>query len=90
MVKIGFELLSVGINDKGNPDSFIGSIIAEGDLPWTHFEKYSTFSVNSGSLSEEPRKGALRCSVREHIQKGAFYVHGLKTEEELNFIRSCL
>lgn len=90
IVRTGYELLSQGIFDKGNPDSFIGSIIEEADIPWTHFDKFQTFSVNSGSLSEEPFKGPLRCSVREHIMKGAFYIHGLKTPEELEFIKSCL
>lgn len=89
IVETGYELLSEGIFDKGNPDSFIGSIIARADLPWEHFPKFKTFSVNSGSLSEDPMKGPLRVSIRQHIKEGCFYVHGLKTPEELDFIRSC-
>ncbi len=90
IVKTGYSLLQRGINDKGNPDSFIGSIIADGKLPWQHLKHFQTFSVNSGSLSEEAHKDNLRKSIIEHIAHGCWYVHGLKTTEEFLFIHSHL
>lgn len=87
IVSVGYDLLKRGIDDGGTPDCFIGSCIKEAGIDYIPME--GTFSVNSGSLSEEPHMHALRASIKEKIGK-LWYIHGIKSEEELSFINSCM
>lgn len=78
IVECGNRLLGQGEWENGSPDVFISRIIDETGLKWT---QANTWSCNS--LNELNKPG---CSTA--IRGGAWYVHGIKTPEDLEWVLS--
>lgn len=82
VIQVGKGLLSVGDIERGSPDMFIGYVIVDKlGIKWTPI---NTFHVNGGALTE-------RMKEAEHaVRNGAWFVHGFRTQEELEHLKGLL
>lgn len=74
IVDWGSRMLRVGLNEHDFPDRFLGLMADLYDLPIT---SSASFSVNA--IDTPSHLAAARASIR----LGAYFVHGVKTEEQL-------
>lgn len=80
VVEEGNKMLSEGEFEGGSPDVFMGRITdRRPDLKWT---ESNTFSVNGNDLMNRGPQAA------EAIRNGVWFLHGLRTQEELDWILS--
>lgn len=74
----GRKLIAEGEFEGGTPDFFLGYILDR--RPELKIHETGTFSVNGGNLPP------FKESVTQNIKAGGWFVHGLRTQEELAWI----
>lgn len=77
IVNRGHEMIANRDTAMGAPDFFIGMLATKHGLKFT---PANTWSVNSGDF--ESRKDSLPDAIR----RGVFYIHGLKTMDQLKWV----
>lgn len=78
VVELGMRMLNCGLIERGFPDRFYGLML---DLwPEIGFTKFPGYSQNRLDRPE------YVAQAREAIAQGAYYVHGIKTEQELRAV----
>lgn len=80
-VELGKEFIEAGEIEHGSPDMFLGLVTECVDIP-VHDLRVSqhSYSVNSLDIPHQ------RMEARQAIKDGALSVHGVKDQEQLNFI----
>lgn len=78
IVEEGRKLIAEGEFENGSPDFFLGLISDR--RPDLKIRETKTWSCNGGSL------GHLRESAEQAIREGAWFLHGLRTPEELRWM----
>lgn len=80
VVEEGNKLIAEGEFEQGSPDVFLGLITdRRPDLKWT---ESNSFSVNGNDLMNRKEEAA------KAIKYNCWFLHGLRTEGELNWILS--
>lgn len=78
IVAEGRKLMADGDFEGGSPDFFMGLIIQ--NRPEVLLHETGTFSVNGGNLPERKPEAI------EALNKGTWFLHGLRTKDELEWI----
>lgn len=81
LMAAGLEILKESPRDVITPDAFIGLCAERSGCP---VHNGNTWSVNSGNL--EYRKSGCE----EAIRTGAWYIHGVKSDDDFNFVMTLL
>lgn len=77
IVEEGKKLIANNEYENGSPDFFLALAMERGNIQWTQSK---TWSVNGGNFWDR------RDQAAEPIKQGIWYLHGIRTREDLDWI----
>lgn len=77
MAVYGRRMLKAGLNEQGFPDRFMGLMVDLYGIPW-----FTSNTYTRNTLDREEYIQQARCA----LANGAWFIHGIKTEYQLNAV----